>query len=196
MGNISTAEEISSFIAEPISPKTFLALIVSWSFLGMVSAGLNLMVYAMVYTDKKLRSMTNYLVVSLSVADLLIAVVFVPFYIIDHYAVIGDYFVAFILLATVFNLCGVTFERYIALTRPFRYRMIMTCQTVTIIVFVSWLLPLVLSLLPLAWNSDVDSNFHKVYIVVVLSLSLRPLHYYGVRLYATIAGRASLYHAQ
>lgn len=110
MGNISTTEEINSFIAEPISPKTFLALIISWSFLGMVSAGLNLMVY----TDKKLRSMTNYLVVSLSVADLLIAVVFVPFYIIDHYArtVIGDYFVAFILLATVFNLCGVTFERY------------------------------------------------------------------------------------
>lgn len=100
MGNLSTREEINSFIAEPISPKTFLALIISWSFLGMVSAGLNLMVCAMVYTDKKLRSMTNYLVVSLSVADLLIAVVFVPFYIIDHYArtVIGDYFVAFFLL--------------------------------------------------------------------------------------------------
>ena len=86
------------------------------------------MVCAMVYTDKKLRSMTNYLVVSLSEADLVIAVVFVPFYIIDHYArtVIGDYFVAFILLATVFNLCGVTFERYIALTRPFRCRTTLT----------------------------------------------------------------------
>lgn len=197
MGNISTAEEISSFIAEPISPKTFLALIVSWSFLGMVSAGLNLMVYAMVYTDKKLRSMTNYLVVSLSVADLLIAVVFVPFYIIDHYAVIGDYFVAFILLATVFNLCGVTFERYIALTRPFRYRMIMTCQTVTIIVFVSWLLPLVLSLLPLAWNSDVDSNFHKVYIVVVLSPFIFAPCTTMVCVYMRVLRVAhSLYHAQ
>lgn len=86
------------------------------------------MVCAMVYTDKKLRFMTNYLVVSLSEADLVIAVVFVPFYIIDHYAwtVIGDYFVAFILLATVFNLCGVTFERYIALTRPFRCRTTLT----------------------------------------------------------------------
>lgn len=172
MGNISTTEELNSFIAEPISPKTFLALIISWSFLGMVSAGLNLVVCAMVYTDKYLRTMTNYLVVSLSVADLLIAIVLVPFYIIDHYArtVIGGYFVAFILLATVFNLCGVRFERFIALTRPFRYHMIMSCQTVTVIVFVSWLLPLVLSLLPLAWNSDVDSNLHEVYIAVVLSL--------------------------
>ena len=76
--------------------------------------------------------MTNYLVVSLSVADLLIAVVSVPFYIIDYYTrtVIGGYFVEFILLATVFNLCGITFERYIALTGPLRYRVIMRYQTV------------------------------------------------------------------
>lgn len=39
-----------------------------------------------------------------------------------------------------------------------------------IIAFVSWLLPLVLSLLPLAWDTDVDSNLHKVYVAVVLSL--------------------------
>lgn len=69
-----------------------------------------------------------------------------------------------------FNLCGVTFERYIALTRPLLYRVIMSCQTVMIIVFVSWLLSLVLSLLPLAWDTDVDSNLHKVHIAVVLSL--------------------------
>lgn len=80
MGNISTAEEVSSYIAEPISPKTFLALIVSWSLLGILSAGLNILVCAMVYIDKKLRTITNYLVVSLSVSDLLIAVVFVPFF--------------------------------------------------------------------------------------------------------------------
>ncbi|XP_068724935.1 octopamine receptor beta-2R-like [Montipora capricornis] len=172
MGNISTAEEVSSYIAEPISPKTFLALIVSWSLLGILSAGLNILVCAMLYIDKKLRTITNYLVVSLSVSDLLIAVVFVPFYIIDHYArtVIGGYFVAFILLATVFNLCGVTYERYIALTRPFRYRTIMSCRKVCIIIGTSWLLPLVLSLLPLAWNTDVDATVHKVYIAVIVIL--------------------------
>lgn len=105
MGNISTTEGLNSFNAKPISPKTFLALIILWSFLGMVSAALNLVVCAMVYTDKKLRTMTNYLVVSLSVAGLLIAVVSAPFYIIDYYTrtVIGGYFVEFILLATVFQ---------------------------------------------------------------------------------------------
>lgn len=172
MGNISTTEELSGYIAEPVSPRTFLALMVSWVFLGIVSAGVNILVCAMVYADKKLRTMTNYLVVSLSVSDLLVAVVFVPVYIIDHYAktIIGGYFVAFILLATVFNLCGVTYERYIALTRPFRYRTIVSCQKVCTIIVVSWIVPLLLSLLPLVWDTDVEATVHKVYIAVIVTL--------------------------
>lgn len=172
MGNISTTEELRTYTAEPVSQRTFLALIVSWALLGIISAGLNILVCAMVYIDKKLRTMTNFLVVSLSVSDLLLAVVFVPVYIIDHYAktVIGGYFVAFTLLATVFNLCGVTYERYIALTRPFRYRTIMSCQKVCTIILVSWITPLLLSLLPLAWDTDVEAIIHKVYIAVVVTL--------------------------
>ena len=170
MGNKNTTTEVNSYFLEPVSPTTFLALVVSWTLLGLVSAGLNILVCAMVYFNKKLRTMTNYLVVSLSVSDLLVAIVFVPVYIIDHYAntIIGGYFVAFILLATVFNLCGVTYERYIALTRPFRYRTIMSCQKVSAIIAISWIIPLLLSLLPLAWNTDVKSTFHKVYLAIVL----------------------------
>ena len=172
MGNISTTAELSSYTSEPVSPTTFLVLIVSWALLGIISAGLNILVCAIVYIDKKLRTMTNYLVVSLSVSDLLVAVVFVPVYIIDHYArtVIGGYFVAFILLATVFNLCGVTYERYIALTRPFRYRTIISCRKVCTIIILSWVIPLLLSLLPLAWNTDVDATVHKVYLAVIVTL--------------------------
>lgn len=170
MGNKNTTTEVNSYFLEPVSPTTFLALVVSWTFLGLVSAGLNILVCAMVYFNKKLRTMTNYLVVSLSVSDLLVAIVFVPVYIIDHYAktIIGGYFVAFILLATVFNLCGVTYERYIALTRPFRYRTIISCQKVSGIIAISWIIPLLLSLLPLAWNTDVKYTIHKVYLAIVL----------------------------
>lgn len=172
MGNISTTAELNSYTSEPISKRTFLALIISWALLGIVSAGLNILVCAMVYVDKKLRTMTNYLVVSLSVSDLLVAVVFVPVYIIDHYAktVIGGYFIAFILLATVFNLCAVTYERYVALTRPFRYRSIMSCHKVCTIILLSWIAPLLLSLLPLAWNTNVEATAHKVYLAVIVTL--------------------------
>lgn len=170
MGNISATSEVNSYTSEPVSSRTFLALVISWALLGLVSAGLNILVCAMVFIDKKLRTMTNYLVVSLSVSDLLVALVFVPVYIIDHYAntIIGGYFVAFILLATVFNLCGVTYERYVALTRPFRYRTIMSCHKVSAIIAISWILPLLLALLPLAWNTDVKSTIHKVYLAVIL----------------------------
>lgn len=170
MGNKNTTSELNGYTSEPVSSRTFLALIISWTLLGIFSAGLNILVCAMVYSEKKLRTMTNYLVVSLSVADLLVAVVFVPVYIIDHYAktIIGGYFVAFILLATVFNLCGVTYERYIALTRPFRYRTIMNCHKVSVIIAISWIFPLLLALLPLAWNTDVESTIHKVYLAIIL----------------------------
>ena len=111
MGN-TTAVEVNSYFSEPVDARTFRALIVSWALLGLISAGLNLFVCAMVIFNKKLRTMTNYLVLSLSISDLMVAVVFVPVYIIDHYVktVIAGYFVAFVLLTTVFNLCGVTYE--------------------------------------------------------------------------------------
>ena len=171
MGNSSTKLDLDTITSVPVSPRTFLVLVISWALLGLVSAGLNSAVCAMVYSDKKLRTMTNYLVVSLSIADLLGAVVFVPLYIIDHYkkTVIGGYFVAFILLATVFNLCGVTYERYVALTQPFRYRMIMSCRKVTAIVVVAWTAPLLLALLPLAWNTDVEATAHKFYLAIIVT---------------------------
>lgn len=170
MGN-TTAVEVNSYFSEPVDARTFRALIVSWALLGLISAGLNLFVCAMVIFNKKLRTMTNYLVLSLSISDLMVAVVFVPVYIIDHYVktVIAGYFVAFVLLTTVFNLCGVTYERYIALTRPFRYRAIINNQNVTVIISISWILPLILSLLPLAWNTDATSTIHKAYLATILA---------------------------
>ncbi|XP_022805141.1 D(4) dopamine receptor-like [Stylophora pistillata] len=170
MGN-ATVVKVNGYFSEPVDAITFQALIVSWALLGLLSAGLNILVCAMVIHDKKLRTMTNYLVLSLSVSDLMIAVVFVPVYIIDHYAktVIAGYFVAFVLLATVFNLCGVTYERYIALTRPFRYRAIINNQNVSLIIGISWILPLIISLLPLAWNTDASSTIHKAYLAIILA---------------------------
>lgn len=74
MGN-TTAVEVNSYFSEPVDARTFRALIVSWALLGLISAGLNLFVCAMVIFNKKLHTMTNYLVLSLSISDLMVAVV-------------------------------------------------------------------------------------------------------------------------
>ncbi|EDO39225.1 predicted protein, partial [Nematostella vectensis] len=147
----------------------------SWAALGLISATFNLMVCLAVYKVKKLRTVTNCFVVSLSMADLLVSVVFVPVYIIDHYAktIISGYLIAFMLLASIFSLAAVTYERYIALTKPFGYRMLMSRRKVSVIIGTAWMLPLVLALLPLAWNTNVQSVYHEVYkisLVVVFIL--------------------------
>lgn len=144
----------------------------SWAALGILSAALNLLVCYAVYKIKKLRTVTNCFVVSLSAADLLVAMVFTPMHIIGQYAktVVNGYLIAFILLASIFNLAAVTFERYIALTRPFQYRSLLSSRRITLILTIAWVSPLVISLLPLAWNTNIDSVFHTIYLVVLVGV--------------------------
>ncbi|XP_020892991.1 octopamine receptor 1-like [Exaiptasia diaphana] len=156
---------------------SFIALSTSWAVLGLISATLNLLVCFAVYRIKKLRTITNYFIVSLSAADLLVGIVFTPTYIIDHYAktIIAGYLIAFILFASIFNLAAVTFERFIALTRPFQYRSLMNTRHVGIIISIAWISPLIICLLPLAWNTDNTATIHAVYKVILVVLILLPI---------------------
>lgn len=156
---------------------SFIAMATSWCALGLVSASLNLLVCFAVYKVKKLRTITNCFVVSLSSADLLVAIVLMPIYIIDHYAktIITGYLIAFILFASIFNLAAVTFERFVALTRPFQYRTLLNSTRVAVIIGFAWISPLVICLLPLAWNTDKKTMVHSVYKVVLVVLILLPI---------------------
>jgi hypothetical protein len=151
---------------------TWIVMATSWTALGLLSAALNLLVCYAVYKIKKLRTVTNCFVVSLSTADLLVAMLLTPMHIIGHYAktVVNGYLIAFILLASIFNLAAVTFERYIALTRPFQYRSLFSSRRIGIILSVAWVSPLVISLLPLAWDTNPNSVCHKIYLVVLVGV--------------------------
>jgi len=156
---------------------SFILMATSWSALGLISATLNLLVCFAVYKIKKLRTITNCFVVSLSAADLLVGIVFTPIYIIDHYAktIITGYLIAFILFASIFNLAAVTFERFIALTRPFQYRSLLNTTRVGLIIAIAWISPLGICLLPLAWNTNKAATIHSIYKIVLVILILVPI---------------------
>ena len=162
----------SPFSPKNGSSKVTTTIQISWVLLGFVSAALNILVCSMVYFDRKLRTTTNYFVVSLSIADLLVSVVFIPVDIAEHYTKTksGGYFVAFILLASIFNLCAVTYERYIGLTRPLQYKQIIDCRKLCIVLLVSWISPLLLALLPLAWAANSETALHKVYLGIIIGV--------------------------
>ena len=153
-----------------VSKSVLIPLSVTWTVLGLLSTILNLLVCFIVMIEKRLWTITNVFVVSLSVADLLVAVALILFYFYENFShtttPITGYTITFLLLASIFNLGAVTFERYVALTRPIGYRLIMSASKVSLIICVSWLVPLGISILPVAWGADTTTDYHKVYVIV------------------------------
>ena len=155
-----------------VSKSVLIPLSVTWAVLGLLSTILNLLVCFIVMIEKRLWTITNAFVVSLSVADLLVAAALIPIYLYENFShtttPISGYVIAFLLLASIFNIGAVTFERYIALTRPIGYRLIMSASKVSLIICISWIVPFGMSILPVAWGADPATDYHKVYMIVSL----------------------------
>lgn len=155
-----------------VNRTVLIPLSVTWAVLGLMSTILNIIVCLIVMIEKRLWTITNAFVVSLSVADLLVAAALIPIYIYENFSLtttpITGYVIAFLLLASIFNIGAVTYERYIALTRPFGYRVTMNSTKVAVIISLSWVLPFSISILPLAWGADPQTKYHKVYMIVTV----------------------------
>lgn len=157
---------------QAVNMTVLIPLSVTWAVLGLISTVLNIIVCLIVMIEKRLWTITNAFVVSLSVADLLVSAALIPIYIYENFSLasapVTGYVIAFLLLASIFNIGAVTYERYVALTRPFGYRVTMNATKVAIIILLSWALPFSISILPLAWNADPATKYHKVYMIVTV----------------------------
>ncbi|EDO46284.1 predicted protein, partial [Nematostella vectensis] len=107
---------------------------------------------------RKLRTITNTFVVSLAVSDVLVAIVFVPCFLMMSYVpeigLIVPYVIGYILFAYMFNFCGVTYDRYQAIVHPLSYHAKMTRRTVNKILILVWTIPMVITLVPAFWYSQ------------------------------------------
>ncbi|XP_066141113.1 dopamine D2-like receptor isoform X1 [Euwallacea fornicatus] len=91
----------------------------------------NVLVILSVYKERTLQTATNYFIVSLALADLLVAVVVMPFavYVLvnDKWALPGfvcDFYIAMDVTcstSSIFNLVAISIDRYIAVTQPIKY---------------------------------------------------------------------------
>ena len=121
----------------------FLILIMVVTFLG------NFMVCLVVYLHRRLRTVTNYFIVSLAVSDLLISVLSVPFRI--HQTLHNGVYCLNTALcwtwlltdltcacASICNLAAISVDRYIAIVHPFRYHSLMTTRVGWLVIAVVW----------------------------------------------------------
>ena len=140
-------------------------------FIGITTVCGNTLVIYLIFTRRTLHITANWFTLSLSFADLLVGLVVIPTYIIHTFFVQLNLralltFYNLILYVSVGNLCVMTGDRYLAITRPLKYASEMTRSKVLIMILIAWMIPTGLSLLSLLWQTSTESKdtVHRIYI--------------------------------
>ncbi|XP_045474675.1 octopamine receptor beta-1R-like [Harmonia axyridis] len=130
------------------------------AFIIMAAVFGNLLVIVSVMRHRKLRVITNYFVVSLAFADMLVAIGAMCFsfsveitgghwvfgyFMCDVWNSLDVYFST----ASILHLCCISVDRYYAIVQPLDYPLIMTNSRLALMLTVVWCSPAILSFLPI-----------------------------------------------
>ncbi|KAJ7987734.1 hypothetical protein DPEC_G00329560 [Dallia pectoralis] len=138
--------------------------------LTFLTIGGNLLLVVSVCFVKKLKQPSNYLIVSLAVADLSIAVAVMPFVsvtdLIGGQWIFGQVFCnVFIAMdvmcctASIMTLCVISVDRYLGITKPLTYPVRQSGRCMAKIILSVWLLSASITLPPLfGWAQNVNDN--------------------------------------
>lgn len=149
----------------------------------------NILVCVAVCMVRKLRRPCNYLLVSLAVSDLCVAILVMPTALL--YEVLGkwnfgtvfcDIWVSFDVLsctASILNLCAISVDRYWAITKPLEYGVKRTPRRMMLCVLLVWLGAACISLPPLLILGNQHYNEHNEPACLVCQD-------YGYQIYATL----------
>ncbi|KAH8416673.1 hypothetical protein KR222_006154, partial [Zaprionus bogoriensis] len=135
----------------------------------------NLLVIISVMRVRKLRVITNYFVVSLAMADIMVAIMAMTFnfsvqvtgrwnfspFLCDLWNSLDVYFST----ASILHLCCISVDRYYAIVKPLKYPISMTKRVVGIMLLNTWISPALLSFLPIfiGWYTTEE---HKRYVQI------------------------------
>ncbi|CAH1099823.1 unnamed protein product [Psylliodes chrysocephalus] len=142
-------------------------LLLSLSVLALINVMVivgNCLVIAAVYSSSKLRSVTNFFIVSLAVADLMVGIGVLPFsatWEVFKVWIFGDVWCqiwlavdVWMCTASILNLCVISLDRYVAVTRPITYPSIMSQSRAKGLIGGIWILSFVICFPPLVGWKD------------------------------------------
>ncbi|XP_022255119.1 5-hydroxytryptamine receptor 1-like [Limulus polyphemus] len=173
--------------AQYSDPSSVILLVLLTSMIAATAIG-NSLVCISVYLVKKLRQPSNFLLVSLAVSDLCVSLLVMPIAL--HYELVGnwnlgpstcDMWVAFDVTsctASILNLCMISVDRYLAITKPLTYGVRRTSRRIWICIIFVWVLSCLISVPPLL----VLGNEHGTLANPTCEVSQN----FGYQLYATL----------
>ncbi|CAL8404039.1 unnamed protein product [Boreogadus saida] len=121
--------------------------------LTIVISGGNVLVCVSVYLEKALKTTTNYFIVSLAFADLLLAILVLPLFVYTQFQggvwtlnmVVCDGLMTMDVMlctASIFNLCAISVDRFIAVSIPLNYNRKHVDHRQIVLLSATWLLAL------------------------------------------------------
>eukprot|EP00794_Sanderia_malayensis_P005193 gene5193-5848_t len=122
------------------------------------------------------KKSTSRILISLLVSDMLIGAVVIPTRVIDvllHQSAVFPYIYAYLLFVAAFNVFVLTWDRYTSIGRPLQWKFVGNGRISKILVAV-WVVPAVISLMPLAWvhNSVSSSILPLIYRYLLVTILL------------------------
>lgn len=186
--NISIQEPSGYSQLDTIVITIILVIIIVGTIIG------NILVCVTVCLVRKLRRPCNYLLVSLAVSDLCVAILVMPFAMFSEIKgkwifgeIVCNLWVSFDVIsctASILNLCMISVDRYYAITKPLEYGIKRTPKRMILCVILVWCFAACISLPPLLIigneHSEVDERGHVNQEVCIVSQD------FGYQLYATL----------
>ncbi|XP_050531661.1 octopamine receptor beta-2R [Daktulosphaira vitifoliae] len=146
------------------------------SIMGIIiltSIGGNLLVIVSVARHPRLRVITNYFVVSLAFADMLVAIVVMTFN--ASKQISGKWMFGYVMCdvwnssdvyfstASILHLCCISVDRYYAIVKPLIYPVLVTKRLVAYLLLITWLAPAVIAFVPIffGWYTTESYLIHR-----------------------------------
>uniref|UniRef100_A0A8C5QNX5 G-protein coupled receptors family 1 profile domain-containing protein n=1 Tax=Leptobrachium leishanense TaxID=445787 RepID=A0A8C5QNX5_9ANUR len=137
----------------------------------------NVLICMAVLSDRKLRTVTNYFLLSLATADILVGAVAIPCAILLDLGLTRCSLYSCLLmlcnlmtfcLASIFGLLAVAVERYISILCPFNYRILVTRRASCLIILGTWVLAAFTGLMPLmGWHKPFPPGTECLFINLI-----------------------------